>query len=97
MTEVIRIGAEAEPAKKPPTTPLRYLPNRMDAQACLILIERIHPTLTAASIRAAGKMLDLGEIDVCLEHTELSTTDKISFKSALAEFGLIPRGKRMGS
>jgi hypothetical protein len=92
MTDHIRIGG---PAKEQPTSPLRNLPNRFDAQACLALLERIHPEWTSASIQAAGKHLDVAEIDSCLEYTALSLDDRISFKSALAEHGLIARGKRI--
>jgi hypothetical protein len=93
--DTIRIGDPIIVAKTPPTSPLRNLPNRLDAQACLALLERIHYEWTAASIAAAGKQLDVGEIDSCLEHTALSLEDKIVFKAALAEHGIIARGKRI--
>jgi hypothetical protein len=52
MTNHIHIGGLT---KEPPTSPLKHLPNRLDAQACLTLLERIHPDWTSASITAAGK------------------------------------------
>lgn len=82
-------------AKQPPTQPLRVLPNRLDASACLNLLARIHPDWTVDSIKAAGTQLDVNEIDSCLEFTALSTSDKILVKSALAEHGFIARGRRL--
>ena len=93
--ETIRIGDPIIVAKTPPTSPLRNLPNRLDAAACLALLDRIHPDWTAANITAAGKHLDVGEIDHALEYTALSLEDKIAFKAALAEHGIIARGKRL--
>jgi hypothetical protein len=79
-------------SKKPPRSPLRALPNRMDAAACFAILDRIHPSWTEASIKAAGVYLDLNEIEDCLAHTELSAFDRTVFKAALAEHCLIARG-----
>jgi len=95
MTDTIRVGGALFDVKKPPTAPLRHLPNKMDAQACLDLLERIHPEWTAESIKAAGKQLDVSEIDDCLSYTSLGTLDTMTFKTALMEHGIISRGKRM--
>jgi hypothetical protein len=95
MTETIRIGDPIVTSKEPPRSPLRHLPNRLDAQACLTILERLHPDWTAASITAAGKHLDMYEINICLEHTSLSLEDKMIFKAALSEHGIIARGKRI--
>jgi len=95
MTTVIRIGDDLITTKDTPRSPLTYLPNRLDAQACLALLERMHPDWTAASITAAGKHLDVWEIDSCLEYTSLSIEDKMVFKAALSENGIIARGKRI--
>jgi hypothetical protein len=92
MTNHIHIGGLT---KEPPTSPLKHLPNRLDAQACLALLERISHEWTAAGITAAGKQLDVAEADSCLEYTALSLEDKIVFKAALSEHGLITRGKRL--
>jgi hypothetical protein len=89
----IRIGDPLIVAKTPPTSPLRYLPNRLDAQACLAILEKYHPDWTAASLSAAGNKLEVSEVDNFLEYTALSIEDRMIFKAALAENGIIARGK----
>jgi hypothetical protein len=90
MTETIRIGEH----RSPPTRPLTYLPNKLDAAACLEIIERIDPEMTAAGITASREQIDIDRIDSALEYTELSIADKIRFKYALERNGLLARGKR---
>jgi hypothetical protein len=91
MTATIRIG---EP-KARPTRPLTHLPARLDAEACLGIVERIDPELTAAGISASREQLDLDRIDSALEYTALSVSDKIRLKFALERCGLLARGKRI--
>ncbi len=95
MTATTHIGDPFITTKKPPRSPLTHLPNRLDAAACLALLDRMHPDWTAASITAAGKHLDVDEIDDCLEYTALSIENKMVFKAALSENGIIARGKRI--
>jgi hypothetical protein len=95
VAEPIRIGAALITAKTPPTSPLRNLPHRLDASACLAILEKYHPDWTAAGLTAAGKQLDVSEIDNFLEFTALNLEDKMIFKSALSEHGIISRGKRI--
>jgi hypothetical protein len=91
MTDTIRIGEH----KPRPTRPLMHLPAKLDAEACLSIIERIDPELTAAGIAASRERLDLDRIDSALEYTSLSVSDKIRFKFALERCGLLARGKRI--
>ena len=97
MTETIRIGEPKLEAKKGLTKPLMHLPNRLDADACLTILASYHPDWTVESLKAAGKMIDVDEVDSILEYTGLSLGDKMVFKSALSQFGIIARGKRIGS
>jgi hypothetical protein len=87
MTATIRIG---EPNPRP-TRPLTHLPARLDAEACLNIIERIDP----AGISASREQLDVDRIDSALEYTALSISDRIRLKHALERHGLLARGKRI--
>jgi hypothetical protein len=95
VADPIRIGDPLITAKTPPTSPLRNLPHRLDASACLAILEKYHPDWTAASLTAAGKQLDVSEIDNFLEFTALNLEDKMVFKAALSEHGIIARGRPM--
>ena len=90
----IKIGDQIV-ARSMPTRPLKSLPLRLDLAACLAIVAHIDPDMTAESIMAAGKQLDIDRIDSCLEYTELSLEDRMILKSALSEFGLIPRGRKI--
>jgi hypothetical protein len=90
--EPIRIGDPIIVAKELPTRPLTYLPHRLDSAACLAILEKYSPDWTAASLSAAGNKLDVSEVDNFLEYTALSVEDRMVFKAALAEHGIIARG-----
>jgi hypothetical protein len=95
MTDTIQIGERLDSGKTPPTRPLTHLPQRLDAAACLKIIEMFHPTLTVESITASKEPIDIVEIDSILERSSLSLPDKMTFKSALAEHGIISRGRKL--
>jgi hypothetical protein len=88
----VRIGASV---KEMPRSAIKHLPNRLDAQACLEILAKVHPDWTVESIKAAGKQLDVSEVDDCLDYTDLSLLDRITFKSALSQFGIVARGKKV--
>jgi hypothetical protein len=93
MTDTIRLGSE----KPRPTRPVTHLPNRLDAEACLGILAAVHPDWTIESLKAAGKKLDVADVDMCLEYTSLSLADRMVLKAALSQFGIIARGKRIGA
>jgi hypothetical protein len=93
MTDTIVIGGP----KPRPTRPVTHLPNRLDAEACLGILAAAHPDWTVESLKAAGKKLDIDEVDSVLEYTSLSLADRMVLKAALSQFGIIARGKRIGS
>jgi hypothetical protein len=89
-----------EPKKKNPEMslsirPLTSLPNRLDAEACLSVLQRLAPEWTPDSIMASQETLDIARIDSALAYTELNTSDRFRFKQALTRHGLISRGKRV--
>lgn len=88
----VHIGASV---KEKPTRPIRHLPARLDAKACLTLLAQTHPDWTVESLEASGKQLDIHEVDNCLEFTDLSLADRMQLKSALSQFGIISRGRRI--
>jgi len=90
----IKIGDQIV-ARSMPTRPLKSLPLRLDLAACLAIVEHIDPEMTAESIMAAGKQLDIDRIDSCLEYTELNLTDRMTLKSAMTECGLLSRGRKV--
>src|SRR5882724_10484956 len=89
MNDTIRIG---DATKTRPTRPLRSLPNRLDSAAVWNILDQIHPE-SVENIKAAGKQLDVRDIDSCLEYTALSTSDKMRLKHAFALCGIISLGK----
>jgi hypothetical protein len=77
--------------------PLRHLPQRLDAAACLEVLARIDqdPLTKTDSVLAARKSLTVELIDDALEYTELSTSDRIRFKYALTQVGILSVGKKV--
>jgi hypothetical protein len=79
---------------------LTHLPNRMDAAACLKILDTLHEDWTpdnVTSIRASGKQLSIDDVDAGLEYKNLSLEDRMILKAALAEHGFIERGTKRGS
>jgi hypothetical protein len=94
MTESTRIGGYPLRTKPQQTRPFTHLPVKLDAAACLAILNRLDPDITVDSVAAARKSFDVDRIDLLLEYTDLSVADRIHFKSALSEFGILPRGVR---
>jgi hypothetical protein len=90
MTNTIRIGEQA--TKPRASGPLTFLPAKLDASACLEILERIDPEASAESISAARQSVNVDSVDSALEYTGLSTSDRIRFKTALGAHGIL--GKR---
>jgi hypothetical protein len=93
MTNTIRIGEQATTTtKRRARGPLTFLPVKLDAAACLDILERIDPEASAESISAARQSVNVDSVDSALEYSTLSISDKIRFKTALAAHGIL--GKR---
>jgi hypothetical protein len=88
------ISGEKPPLRQLPA--LRNLPAKLDAKACLEILSTLQSEWTVEAITAAGKQLDISDIDAGLEYKDLSLEDRMRFKSALAEFGFIARGRKPG-
>jgi hypothetical protein len=91
MTDTIRLGGEKQFSARP----VNHLPAKLDLEACLSVIEHIHPDLTAAGIKAAAKPLEVDVIDDVLEYTDLSVSDRVRFKLACEHHGILARGRRI--
>jgi DNA-binding sugar fermentation-stimulating protein len=76
-----------------PTRPLTSLPARLDAAACLQILERIDPEFKTDSIEAARSSVDVAKVDFALSYTELSTSDRMNLKAALVRHGILARGR----
>jgi hypothetical protein len=76
-----------------PTRPLASLPARLDAAACLQILERIDPEFKTESIEAARSSVDVGSLDSALAYTELSTSDRMNLKAAMVRHGILARGR----
>jgi hypothetical protein len=77
---------------------LTHLPPRLDAAACLRILDSLHEDWTPTNVtalHAAGQKLDVADVDSGLEYKSLSIEDRFILKSALAEFGFIARGKKV--
>lgn len=75
------------------TRPLRALPARLDEQACLRVLAQITNAKTD-SIAAAAESVTIEIIDAGLATTELSIDDRLRFKFALGQLGVVSRGRR---
>jgi hypothetical protein len=76
-----------------PKRPVNYLPTKLDAAACLDVLDRISvPTEIAA---ATGQPLDIKEIDAALAKTSLNLSDRMRFKTALTAHGLLSAGRKI--
>jgi hypothetical protein len=93
----VRIGdaATKAPAKGRPIT---FLPSRLDANACLDLIARVDYELTIEGMTASAnrQVVTVDRLDDILSYTELSLSDRMRFKTACSDFGIIPRGVPAG-
>ena len=96
MTDTIRIGEPYEiMAKRSATKPLTALPSRLTLDACLEIIERVDYEFTAQGIMAGRDKVDLERVDMLLEYVDLSLDEKMRFKTALAQHGVISAGRRV--
>jgi hypothetical protein len=77
----------------PAGRPVR-LPAKLDAAACLAILQRIDPEVKVDSIAAARDTLTVERLDRALEYIELSVEDRFRLKSSVAEFGILARGVR---
>jgi hypothetical protein len=75
------------------TAPLRHIPARLDAAACLQILARITDAKTG-SIAAAAESVTLADVDAGLATTALSVDDRMRFKHALGQHGIISAGRR---
>jgi hypothetical protein len=80
---------------KRPTRPLTYLPARLDAEACLKVLELIDPEAKTSDIAAARKSVNVASLDSALEYTSLSISDKFRLKAALSEHGILAVGRKI--
>jgi hypothetical protein len=86
MTFILdRLHAATEAPKRPVT----FLPARLDASACVDILDRIHVPVQIAA--ATGQPLDIRDVDKALSATPLSVSDRIRFKQALTASGLLSR------
>jgi hypothetical protein len=75
-----------------PKRPVNYLPTKLDAAACIDVLDRINvPTEIAA---ATGQPLDIKDLDKALAKTSLNVSDRMRFKAALTAHGLLSAGRR---
>jgi hypothetical protein len=80
--------AETTDAKR-----VRSLPARLDAAACLDVLAAIgSPHAVAAAI---GEHMTIKDIDAALAETSLGTEDRMRFKYALVQHGILARGKQL--
>ena len=77
----------------PAGRPVR-LPAKLDAAACLALLQRIDPEVNVESIAAARGTLTVERLDQALSYADLSISDRMLYKSALVEHGILARGVR---
>lgn len=75
------------------TRQLRALPARLDAAACLSVLAQITDAKTE-SIAAAAESVTLATVDAGLATTALSVDDRMRFKHALSQHGIISAGRR---
>jgi hypothetical protein len=75
------------------TRPLRSLPSRLDAAACLQVLAQITDA-TTTDLAAAAETVTIEKVDAGLATTSLSIDDRMKFKHALSQHGIISRGRR---
>jgi hypothetical protein len=97
----VRIGAAPTArADAPPVQyrrPLTHLPAKVDAAACLAVLERLDPDIEISSVAAAAKTLTLDLLDdalSCAESNTLSTSDRIRLKHACIQHGILSVGRK---
>jgi len=78
-----------------PTRPMTSLPARLDAEACLKVLEQIHPDFRTESISAARESVDILSLDSALEYTELSIESRMKLKFALVQHRVLARGRKL--
>jgi hypothetical protein len=77
----------------PAGRPVR-LPAKLDVAACLALLQRIDPEVKVDSIAAARATVTVESLDQALAYTDLSISDRMHYKAALVEHGILARGAR---
>ena len=75
------------------TRPLRSLPSRLDAAACLAVLAQITDA-TTTDLAAAAETVTIEKVDAGLATTSLSIEDRMKFKHALSQHGIISRGRK---
>jgi hypothetical protein len=75
------------------TRPLRSLPSRLDAAACLQVLARITDA-TTTDLAAAAETVTIEKVDAGLATTSWSIEDRMKFKHALSQHGIISRGRK---
>jgi hypothetical protein len=73
--------------------PLKFIPARLDAAACLQVLSKILAT-KLDTIEAAAAEVTLADVDAGLAKTELSLESRMAFKHALGQHQIIPAGRR---
>jgi hypothetical protein len=91
--DTIRIGGNLP--TPPPTKALTYLPTKLDASACLAVLAQIDPEVKTESISAARGTLSVERVDSALEYTSLGISDRMRFKAALSDHGIISSGRKV--
>ena len=76
-----------------PSRQLRALPARLDAAACLSVLAQITDAKTE-SVAAAAETVTVATVDAGLATTDLSVDDRMRFKHALGQHGIISRGRK---
>jgi hypothetical protein len=77
----------------PAGRPVR-LPAKLDVAACMAILKRIDPEVNVDSIAAARDTLTVERLDQALAYTDLSISDRMHYKAALVEHGILARGVR---
>ena len=90
IIEKLNAVSEVPNAKKPVT----YLPTKLDAAACLDVLDRIGLNTPVEIAAATGEPLDIKDIDKALAATTLGVSDRMRFKAALTACGLLSAGRR---
>jgi hypothetical protein len=76
-----------------PKRPVTYLPTKLDAAACLDVLDRINVLTEIAA--ATGEYLDIKDVDKALAKTSLNTSERMRLKTALTAHGLLSAGRKV--
>jgi hypothetical protein len=80
--------AETTDAKR-----VRSLPARLDSAACLDVLAAIGSPHQVAA--ATGQHMEIKDIDAALAETSLGMEDRMRFKYALVQHGILARGRKL--